>query len=234
MPRVPSHVAIIMDGNGRWASQKGLPRLQGHKAGVDAATAIVRHCGELGIPYLTLFAFSSENWNRPFQEISGLMRILSNYLTKGADELIENGVRIKLIGNLARLPQALQKALRSICNRTALGSKLTLTLAISYGSRSEIVEATKSLAQDVSLGNLSIEDLTESLFEQRLETFGVPDPDLLIRTSGEMRISNFLLWQLSYAELYMTPVLWPDFTQKDFDLALQDYAKRHRRFGRSS
>ncbi len=234
MHTLPEHIAIIMDGNGRWAQRQGLSRLEGHRAGVDSATEIVRYCGELGIPYLTLYAFSSENWKRPKDEVLGLMGILRDYLSRDSSELIEKGVRVKTIGSLERLPKALQTAILKICDKTQHGKKLTLTLAISYGSRAEITRATQNLARDVLNHKVAIENITENLFAQYLETRNLPDPDLWIRTSGEFRLSNFLLWQLSYAELYMTPVFWPDFKRADFDAALKEFAGRQRRFGKSS
>ncbi|MEI6806368.1 MAG: isoprenyl transferase [Myxococcaceae bacterium] len=234
MRTLPEHIAIVMDGNGRWAQKRGLSRLEGHRAGVDSATDIVRYCGELGIRYLTLYAFSSENWKRPQGEVLGLMGILRDYLSKDSSELIEKGVRVQMIGSLERLPKALQGAISKICKKTQAGENLTLTLAISYGSRNEITQAAQKIARDILAQKIAIENITENLFAQYLETNSLPDPDLLIRTSGELRLSNFLLWQLSYTELYMTPVLWPDFKRADLDNALLDYASRQRRFGLAS
>lgn len=233
MLATPKHIAIVMDGNGRWAQKKGLSRLEGHRAGVHSATDIVRYCGELKIPYLTLYAFSSENWNRPAGEVTGLMKILKDYLTKDAAELIDNGVKIQLIGSLERLPKGLQAALKAICHKTRNGDNLTLIIAISYGSRAEITLAAKALAEDIVSKKIKTSDITEDLFSQYLQTKDIPDPDLLIRTSGEMRLSNFLLWQISYSELHITPVLWPDFKRTHLDIALKEYAKRQRRFGGS-
>lgn len=234
MQTLPKHIAIVMDGNGRWAQKRGFSRLEGHRAGVDSATDIVRYCGELGIPYLTLYAFSSENWKRPKDEVIGLMGILRDYLSKDSSELVEKGVCVRTIGSLDRLPGPLQKAIMQICDQTQAGTKLTLTLALSYGSRAEITQAAQNIARDALAHKISPADITEDLFAQYLETNLLPDPDLLIRTSGEKRLSNFLLWQLSYSELYMTPVLWPDFKRADLDDALQDYAGRQRRFGQAS
>lgn len=234
MQTLPKHIAIVMDGNGRWAQKRGLSRLEGHRAGVDSATNIVRYCGELGIPYLTLYAFSSENWKRPKDEVLGLMGILRDYLSKDSSELVEKGVHVQTIGALDRLPTPLQKAITQICDQTKSGTNLTLTLALSYGSRAEITQAAQNIARDALAHKISPENITEALFAQYLETNSLPDPDLLIRTSGEKRLSNFLLWQLSYSELYMTPVLWPDFKRADLDDALQDYAGRQRRFGQAS
>jgi undecaprenyl diphosphate synthase len=233
MQTLPKHIAIVMDGNGRWAQRQGLGRLEGHRAGVDSATDIVRYCGELGIPYLTLYAFSSENWKRPKDEVIGLMGILRDYLNKDSSELVEKGVRVQTIGSLNRLPGPLQKAIMRICEQTKTGTKFTLTLALSYGSRAEITQAAQRIAQDTLANKINPEDITEEVFAQYLETCSLPDPDLLIRTSGEKRLSNFLLWQLSYSELYMTPVLWPDFKRANLDDALRDYASRQRRFGQA-
>lgn len=231
MQKLPKHIAIIMDGNGRWAQSRGLSRLEGHRAGVESATEIVRHCGELGIPYLTLYAFSSENWKRPTEEVFGLMEIMRDYLSKDSSELVEKGVCVQVIGSTARLPGPLQRALLQVCNKTRMGKNLRLTLALSYGSRAEITQAAKNMARDVLDNKISLSDFSEDLFAEYLETHSLPDPDLFIRTSGEMRLSNFLLWQLSYSELYMTPVLWPDFKCSDLDEALKSYANRQRRFG---
>ncbi|MEI6790723.1 MAG: isoprenyl transferase [Myxococcaceae bacterium] len=234
MQTLPKHIAIIMDGNGRWAQNRGLSRLEGHRAGVDSATEIVRYCGELGITYLTLYAFSSENWKRPPEEVFGLMGIMRDYLSRDSSELVEKGVCVQVIGSLERLPKALQMALLQICEKTKTGQKLHLTLALSYGSRAEITQAAKQMAQDVLDKKIALSDFSEELFERYLETRSLPDPDLFIRTSGEMRLSNFLLWQLSYSELYMTPILWPDFKRADLDQALESYSNRQRRFGAAS
>ena len=234
MQILPKHIAIVMDGNGRWATSRGKTRLEGHRAGVDSATEVVRYCGELGIPYLTLYAFSSENWQRPPEEVLGLMGLMRDYLSKDSSELVKKGVHIQTIGALDKLPRALQSALSQICDKTKHGQKLHLTLALSYGSRAEITQAAQKMAQDVLEKKMSLSDLSEDVFARYLETSNLPDPDLLIRTSGEMRLSNFLLWQLSYSELYMTPVLWPDFKRSDLDQALESYACRKRRFGQVS
>ena len=234
MQTLPKHIAIIMDGNGRWAKARGLSRLDGHRSGVDSATEIVRYCGELGIPYLTLYAFSSENWRRPPEEVFGLMGIMRDYLSKDSSELVEKGVRVQVIGAVDKLPKALQIALSQICEKTKHGTKLHLTLALSYGSRAEITQAAQKMARDVLEKKIALSDFSEDLLASYLETHNLPDPDLFIRTSGEMRLSNFLLWQLSYSELYMTPVLWPDFKRADLDKALESYADRERRFGDAS
>ena len=234
LPILPKHIAIVMDGNGRWANQKGLSRMEGHKAGVDAALEIVKYCGELKIPYLTLYAFSSENWHRPSEEVLGLMSLLYGYLTKESDSLIKNGVSLHTIGASDRLPELVRKALFSVCEKTKGGTRLHLTLALSYGARNEITRAVQKIASDVQDGLISLEKIDETLVSNYLDTKQMPDPDLWIRTSGEMRLSNFLLWQLSYAELYVTPVYWPDFTRIEFDKALYDFQVRERRFGLTS
>lgn len=231
---LPTHLAIIMDGNGRWAQKRALSRLEGHRAGIDSATDIVRYCGELGISYLTLYAFSSENWKRPPDEITGLMGLLQDYLSKDSRELVEKGVKVRVIGSISKLPKLLQGALHRLCEKTQHGQKLNLTLALSYGSRAEITQAAKQIAEKVLKHEIKLEEISEEIFAQHLETHDLPDPDLFIRTSGEMRLSNFLLWQLSYAELYMTPTLWPDFKRSNLDAALASYAGRERRFGQIS
>ncbi len=234
LPTLPKHIAIVMDGNGRWANKKGLSRMEGHKAGVDAALEIVKYCGELKIPYLTLYAFSSENWRRPTEEVLGLMSLLYGYLTKESDSLVKNGVSLHTIGASNRLPELVQNALSEVCEKTKAGTRLHLTLALSYGARDEITRAVQKIASDVQNGLIAIDKINETLVSEYLDTRKMPDPDLWIRTSGEMRLSNFLLWQLSYAELYVTPAYWPDFTRSEFDKALSDFYARERRFGLTS
>jgi undecaprenyl diphosphate synthase len=229
----PQHIAIIMDGNGRWAQKRGLSRIDGHRAGVITAKEIIKYCCALKIPYLTLYAFSSENWERPRNEIMGLFEILQNYLKTDSFNLMNHGICLRTIGSLEKLPSALRKTLIQICEKTKKNDKLNLTIAISYGSRMEIVKATRKIVKDIANGIISINQISEQVFSQYLETNQLPDPDLFIRTSGEMRLSNFLLWQLSYSELYITSTLWPDFSKFDFDMALQNYASRNRRFGKS-
>jgi len=229
--KIPRHVAVIMDGNGRWARQRSLPRIEGHRAGVQAVREAVRVCRELGIRYLTLYAFSVENWKRPEAEITALMRLLRHYLTSQIDEMRKNSVRLSVIGDTERLPAAVRKALQRAVRDTAAASELCLTLALSYGGRDEIVRAARRAADDVSRGRLDPRDVSEETFAGYLDTRGIPDPDLLIRTSGEQRVSNFLLWQIAYAELYVTPVLWPDFARDDFLRAIEEYSHRERRFG---
>lgn len=229
--KLPKHVAIVMDGNGRWAKQRDLPRIEGHKAGVTAARKIVEYCGEVGIPYLTLYAFSSENWHRPKDEVMGLMKILYHYLTQDADVLIKNEVCLRVIGVVDKLPVYVQKAVQHLCHQTKDFSKLYLTIALSYGSRDEIIRACKKVSVDVAKGKICADDIDEAVFSKQLDTHGLPDPDLFIRTSGEMRLSNFLLWQLSYAELYFTDVFWPDFSEEHLAKALTEFQQRERRFG---
>jgi undecaprenyl diphosphate synthase len=231
LAEVPRHIAIIMDGNGRWARQRALPRLEGHRRGAESVREIVRACGEWGIEFLTLYAFSAENWKRPKSEIEALMRLLEKYLRDEVPELRENNVRLRAIGRLSDLPERVQRQLQQSIEATANNTGLTLILALSYGSRGELVEAAKRIAQEVRDGKLTVEQIDEAAISRRLYTAEYPDPDLLIRTSGEMRLSNFLLWQISYSELWVTKTLWPDFRRDHLLRALQDYNRRHRRFG---
>lgn len=231
MKATPRHVAIIMDGNGRWAQQRGLPRLAGHEQGSKSIRACVEGAMEAGVEYLTLYAFSSENWKRPALEVQGLMLLLERFLDEKVREMQEEGVRLQAIGRISELPEVCQKKLAQVIAATAHNRKLTVVLALSYSSRVEIVDAIKSLVKDAREGKIAEADVTAELFSQRLYTADIPDPDLLIRTSGEMRISNFLLWQLSYTEIHVAEKLWPDFGKQDFLAALQDFAGRNRRFG---
>jgi undecaprenyl diphosphate synthase len=228
---LPQHVAIIMDGNGRWAKQRSLPRIEGHRQGAESARTIIRTAGELGIKYLTLYAFSAENWNRPKDEVGALMKYLIHYLKTETPELNKNNVRLEVIGQIYRLPENVQEHLKKSIATLSKNNGLTLVMALSYGSRIEIVDAVRRIAEKVKRGKLDPADITEQVFAQHLYTRNIPDPDLLIRTSGEMRVSNFLLWQISYAELVITPTLWPDFRKPQFFDALEEYARRHRRFG---
>jgi undecaprenyl diphosphate synthase len=228
---LPAHVAIIMDGNGRWAKQRGLPRIEGHRQGAESARTIIRTAGELGIKYLTLYAFSAENWNRPKDEVDALMKYLIHYLKTETPELNKNNVRLEVIGQIYRLPENVREHLKKSIATLSKNNGLTLVMALSYGSRIEIVDAVRGIAEKVKRGKLDPADITEQVFAQHLYTRNIPDPDLLIRTSGEMRVSNFLLWQISYAELVITPTLWPDFRKPQFFAALEEYARRHRRFG---
>ena len=228
---LPKHVAIIMDGNGRWAKQRGLPRVEGHRQGAESARIIIRTSGELGIKYLTLYAFSAENWNRPKDEVDALMKYLIHYLKTETPELNKNNVRLEVIGQIWRLPENVQEHLKKSIQTLSKNNGLTLIMALSYGSRIEIVDAVRRIAEEAKRGKLEPADINEEVISQHLWTRSFPDPDLLIRTSGEMRVSNFLLWQISYAELVITPTLWPDFKKSQFFNALEEYARRHRRFG---
>lgn len=220
-----------MDGNGRWAKQHGLPRAQGHRAGAESVREAIDACKEMGIKYLTLYAFSSENWNRPAAEVSALMILLESFLKSKIDDLMRQNVRLQAIGQLDRLPDATRQQLEEVMACTAQNDSLTLVLALSYGSREEITDAVKKIASQVASGSLSTADITTELVASHLYTAAMPDPDLLIRTSGEMRVSNFLLWQISYAEMVIVDKLWPEFRQGDLFAAVQEYQKRHRRFG---
>jgi len=228
---VPRHVAIIMDGNGRWAKQRHLPRVEGHRAGADSAKTIIRAAGELGIEYLTLYAFSTENWNRPKSEVNTLMRYLVHYLKRETPDLNQNHVRLEAIGQLDRLPATVQAQLQKSRKVLSHNTGLTLILALSYSGRSELVEAVRQIADQVKAGTLKPEAITEQTISDHLYTHRWPDPDLLIRTSGEMRVSNFLLWQISYTEFVVTDTLWPEFRRPQLEAALEEFARRHRRYG---
>lgn len=228
---LPKHVAIIMDGNGRWAAQKHLPRIAGHRKGIQSVREIITFSRELGIETLTLYAFSSENWHRPAAEITQLMMLLERYLKKELKTMVANEIRFRAIGQIERLPASVIRSIRSVEEKTEKNKKMTLVLALSYGGQTEIVDGIKQVVEDLQREKISIKDLDEALFSTYLYTREIPDPDLMIRTSGEVRISNFFLWQLAYTELYFTKTLWPDFKRKDFLLALLDYQSRERRFG---
>ena len=228
---LPRHVAIIMDGNGRWAKERSLPRIEGHRAGAESARIIIRTAGELGIKYLTLYAFSVENWNRPKEEVDALMKYLVHYLKSETPELNKNNVRLEVIGQIYRLPELVQEHLRKSIATLSKNNGLTLVMALSYGGRTELVDAVRGIATKVKAGALDPADINEQVVAQHLYTRNIPDPDLLIRTSGEMRVSNFLLWQISYAELYITQTLWPDFRKPQLFAAIEEYNRRHRRFG---
>jgi undecaprenyl diphosphate synthase len=228
---LPVHVAVIMDGNGRWARQRSLPRVEGHREGAESVRAVVRAAGEIGIRYLTLYAFSVENWNRPKEEVDTLMKYLARYLKAEVSELNKYNVRLEVIGQVYRLPEFVQEQLKKTMAALAKNNGLTLVLALSYGGRTEIIEATRAIAEKVRQGQLDVAEINDQVFSQHLYTKLLPDPDLLIRTSGEMRVSNFLLWQISYAELVVTPTLWPDFRRSQLFEALEEYARRNRRFG---
>lgn len=230
---LPEHVAIIMDGNGRWAKRQGFDRTFGHQNAVKSVRAAIEVCGDLGIPYLTLFAFSTENWNRPKPEVSFLMKLLSKTIESEINELHDKGIRLLVIGQVEDLPNYVKKPLNKALDLTRNNSKATLTIALNYGSQAEIIRATKNIAEQVKSGILDVEAIDEKLIEQNLYTKNIPNVDLLIRTSGECRISNFLLWQIAYAELYFTEVLWPDFRHEHFLEAINSYATRERRYGKT-
>ncbi len=230
-PPVPTHVAIIMDGNGRWAKARGLPRTVGHKRGVEAVRRLVQNAGALGVSYLTLFGFSSENWRRPESEVSALMGLLRLYLRGELAELHRSGVRVQVVGDRSRFDSDIVALIEDAEALTAANSRLVLTVALSYGGRQEIVHAARMLAAEVAAGRLRPDDIDESAFADRLFTAGIPDPDLLIRTSGEKRISNFLLWQCAYAELVFSDTLWPDFDRADLEAAIREFQRRERRYG---
>lgn len=234
MERIPQHVAIIMDGNGRWAKSKGLDRIFGHREGLDSVDKVMEAASDLGVKYITLYAFSTENWNRPEQEVNALMEILSQALKKYIEKISKNNVRLMVVGDKSRLSQLTLSNLSEAEKMTEMNAGLTMILAISYSSRWEIVEAAKRIASEVKAGSLNVDQIDEKVFSDHLATAGIPDPDLLIRTSGELRISYFLMWQLSYSELYFTPVSWPEFKKEQFFEAIIDYQKRERRFGKTS
>jgi len=232
--KLPGHVAIIMDGNGRWAKQKGKLRIFGHQNGVAAVREVTEAAAEIGVQYLTLYAFSTENWNRPKAEVDALMSLLVSTIHKEVATLNKNNIRLMAIGNIKSLPKNCQTELADAISQTSSNQRLTLVLALSYSSKWEIIEAVKQLAEEVKQNKISPEDISEKLFASHLNTKNIPDPELLIRTSGELRISNFLLWQIAYSELYFTEKLWPDFRKEDFYDALLDFQKRERRFGKTS
>ena len=231
---LPIHVAIIMDGNGRWATARGLPRFAGHQRGAEAVREVVEGCNRLGVRYLTLYAFSSENWKRPEAEINDLMGLLRVYVKRELADLQNNDVRLRFIGDHVALPHDIQDLIDGAEERTRDNAGLNLVIALNYGARNEIVAACRQLAADVKAGRVETEAVTEQIFASRLSTHGIPDPDLLIRTSGEQRLSNFLLWQSAYCELSFVDTLWPDFTQEDLAKAITDYQKRERRYGATS
>jgi len=232
--RLPCHVAIIMDGNGRWAKARGLSRVEGHRSAIQSVREVVEAAAEVGVSYLTLYAFSSENWQRPALEVQTLMALLSQVLAAEEKRLIDNGIRLQVIGEPNRLPAPLTQRLHQAVQRTASGNRLTLTLALSYGGRQEIVAAVQAISRAAQEGRLSPENIDETTVKSYLWTQALPEPELLIRTSGEARISNFLLWDIAYTEFYFTPVLWPDFRREHFYEALWAYQQRERRFGRVS
>ncbi len=230
--RLPSHIAIIMDGNGRWAKKHLLNRIKGHEKGSETVRTIVRHCRKIGIGYLTLYAFSTENWQRPQSEISALMALLRKFLESEQKEMMDNNIRLNAIGQVERLPKNVRQVLYKVMTLTKKNDGMLLNLALSYGGRAEIVKMVKEIAINAKDGNIDPDSITTELVSEHLYTKGIPDPDLLIRTSGEMRISNFLLWQIAYTEIYVTDTLWPDFGQDEFVRILKDYQRRERRFGK--
>ncbi|QKJ29108.1 isoprenyl transferase [Mucilaginibacter mali] len=234
LSKLPKHIAIIMDGNGRWAKGKGKLRVFGHHNGVVSVSDVVEGAGEIGIDYLTLYTFSAENWNRPKLEVAAIMELLVSTINKEIKKLMDNNVRLNAIGDLEMLPGKCYKELMGAIEKTSKNTGLTLTLALSYGSRREIMHAAQQIANKVLKGELKPEDITEDVFSANLYTYNMPDPELLIRTSGEYRISNYLLWQIAYAELYFTNKLWPDFRREDLYEAILDYQQRERRFGKTS
>jgi undecaprenyl diphosphate synthase len=234
LQHLPQHIAIIMDGNGRWAKEQGKLRVFGHQNGVKAVKDTVEGAVELGVKYLTLYAFSTENWNRPQQEVNALMELLVKTITKETATLMKNQIRLHAIGDLTSLPPACYQELMEAMEKTSANTRCTLTLALSYSSRWELTEALKTVAKKVQAGELAPEDINEQLLGNHLTTVGLPDPELMIRTSGELRLSNFMMWQLAYTELYFTPKLWPDFRRSDLHEAIIDFQKRERRFGKIS
>ncbi len=227
----PQHIAIIMDGNGRWAKSRGLPRVAGHRRGADAVRRVIRGAGELGIPVLTLFAFSTENWTRPADEVSDLMGLLRHYLRHELEELGRNGARLRVIGDRDRLAKDIVKDIVDAEARTRTNTRIDVNICINYGARDEILRATRTLARKVAAGEIPADKIDETSFERELLTAGVPDPDLLVRTSGEQRISNFMLWQCAYAELVFVDTLWPDFGKEHLEQAIAEFRKRERRYG---
>jgi undecaprenyl diphosphate synthase len=232
LQRLPQHIAVIMDGNGRWARKRHLPRIAGHRAGIRAVRAVVESCARLGVPCLTLYAFSVENWKRPHTEVKLLMELLREYLKKELRELNENNIRFDAIGRIANLPKSVQRDLHETIEKTGSNTGLKLTLALNYGGRAELIDAVRSLVSEARrTPAFDVESINEETIRQHLYTHDLPDPDLLIRTSGEMRLSNFLLWQVAYCEIWVTNVLWPDFTERELFQAIIDFQKRERRYG---
>jgi len=231
---LPQHIAVIMDGNGRWAKKKGALRIFGHRSAVQAVRDVTEGCGELGIKYLTLYAFSTENWNRPKAEVDGLMELLVNTLKEEVGKLNENQVKLKTIGETSHLPKNCQENLQWAIDQTKNNTGLTLILALSYSGRWEILKTVNAIAKEVEQGKIKAGEINEKVFENYLQTSGIPDPELLIRTSGELRVSNFLLWQIAYTELFITPTLWPDFRKENLYEAIWSYQQRERRFGKTS
>lgn len=231
LQKIPEHVAIIMDGNGRWAQKRNLPRVKGHYEGMQTVKKITKYASRLGIKYLTLYAFSTENWSRPKQEVNYLMDLPEKMFSSFMPELMENNVKVSVIGDIHKLPDNTKKAVNDAIEKTSLNTGLNLVFALNYGSKKEIIDSIKSIAEEVKNGNLQIEEINEEKFAEKLQTKNIPDPDLLIRTSGEKRLSNFLLWQLAYSEFIFTSVAWPDYTEEEFLKSLLEYQARDRRYG---
>ncbi len=228
---VPQHVAIIMDGNGRWAKERGMARVQGHNAGMKALKEIVKHSDVLGVKYLTVYAFSTENWKRPEDEVSGIFKLLVRYVKSEIRELDENNVRVRILGDWSIIPEDSRKAVQTALAQTEDNTGLVFSIALNYGGRAEILRAARVAAEKVLSGEIGVGDIDESLFSEGLYTYGMPDPDVIIRTGGEYRLSNFLTWQSAYSELVVTPVYWPDFTPEEYDRAIEEFSSRDRRFG---
>jgi len=229
--KVPQHVAMIMDGNGRWAKERGMARVQGHNAGMKALKEIVKHSDVIGVKYLTVYAFSTENWKRPAEEVSGIFRLLVRYVKSEIRELDENNVRVRILGDWSIIPEESREAVRTALAVTEKNTGLVFNIALNYGGRAEIIRAAKALAEKLRDGDIDADSIDEAAFSAELYTAGMPDPDLIIRTGGEYRLSNFLTWQSAYSELVVTPVYWPDFTPEEYDKALEEYSSRDRRFG---
>ena len=229
--KIPRHIAVIMDGNGRWARERGLPRIEGHRRGSESVRSCTAACMEAGVSFLTLYAFSKENWQRPPDEVKSLMSLLDRFLAERTAEIMERNIRLRAIGHLDDLPEKTRRRLDTAMEKSAGNTALTLTLALSYGARTELADAARAIAREVRAGTLDPDTIGEATVSSHLYTADLPDPDLLIRTSGEMRISNFLLWQISYAEIVVTPKLWPEFGKEDLFAAIREYAGRHRRYG---
>ena len=229
--KIPRHIAVIMDGNGRWARERGLPRIEGHRRGSESVRSCTAACMEAGVSFLTMYAFSKENWQRPPDEVKSLMSLLDRFLAERTAEIMERNIRLRAIGHLDDLPEKTRRRLDTAMEKSAGNTALTLTLALSYGARTELADAARAIAREVRAGTLDPDTIGEATVSSHLYTADLPDPDLLIRTSGEMRISNFLLWQISYAEIVVTPKLWPEFGKEDLFAAIREYAGRHRRYG---
>lgn len=232
--RIPEHIAIIMDGNGRWAQRHALGRIAGHKKGAEAVRTVTRTCREMGVKYLTLYAFSVDNWSRPSVEVDALMKLLAQYLESELAEMQQNGIRLNIIGDIRRLKSSVREKINEVRRKTEMNQGMVLTLALNYGGREDITDAAKRILEDILSGRFAQEDLNKDTFVKYLATSNMPDPDLLIRTSGEYRLSNFLLWQTAYTEFYFTEVLWPDFGRPELLSAIEDFQKRERRFGKTS